>query len=236
MSGYLHRLVHTVLHPRETVHPRTRPLFAPYRREPGSPSQLFEQAETAATPPARSESSAIGEPAETARQPARSDDLQAPLLPRTANEPPQIFESMQRADVSPIAGNEGRHKTLDEHTVEVRQRLEASQAQRSVPDSRRDAGVQSYLPLIQPQRSEANNTTPDTPQFSTKASRLREASAHLPAERRPARAEQEPDEIQIHIGRIEVTAVQPPAPRAPKGSDKNISLDAYLERRNGRVR
>ncbi|MGH9652656.1 MAG: hypothetical protein ACRD6B_04230 [Bryobacteraceae bacterium] len=218
MSGYLHRLVHTALHPGEAVHPRTRPLFAAYRREPDSPSQSFEQAETAATPP------------------ARSDDSQSPLLPRTANEPPQIFESMQRADVSPIAGNEGRHETLDEQTVDVRQRLEASQAQRSVPDSRRDAGVQSYLPLIQPERSEANSSTPETPQFSTKASRLREASAHLPAEGRRTRAKGEPDEIQIHIGRIEVTAVQPPAPRAPKGPDKNISLDAYLERRNGRAR
>jgi hypothetical protein len=65
---------------------------------------------------------------------------------------------------------------------------------------------------------------------------MREANANLTAEARHTRAEREPDEIQIHIGRIEVTAVQPPAPRAPKPPDKAISLDAYLELRNGGAR
>ncbi|HEX7362541.1 MAG TPA: hypothetical protein VF283_18770 [Bryobacteraceae bacterium] len=223
MSGYLHRLVHSALHPRETVHPRTRPLFAAYRSEPDSPGESFEQAETVAAPPARSESSATGEPAETARHSARFGDSQFPLLPRTANEPPPIWEPVQRAHVSRSAGNEAQHDA-SEHAVDVRQQLAAAQVQRA----------ESYLPLIQPQRSEANSTTPEIPQFST--IRPREASAHLPTEGRRTRAGREPDEIQIHIGRIEVTAVQPPAPRAPKGPDKNISLDAYLERRNGRAR
>lgn len=49
-------------------------------------------------------------------------------------------------------------------------------------------------------------------------------------------ADRQTDEIQIHIGRIEVTAVHPPAPRAPKARDKEISLDSYLKRRDGRAR
>jgi hypothetical protein len=50
----------------------------------------------------------------------------------------------------------------------------------------------------------------------------------------PAR---EPDEIQIHIGRIEVTAA-PTAPvrAAPKPTNKSLDLGAYLKRRDGGAR
>lgn len=44
-------------------------------------------------------------------------------------------------------------------------------------------------------------------------------------------AERTNDDIQIHIGRIEVTAVHPPAPRTAKTPDRGPSLDAYLNRR-----
>jgi hypothetical protein len=50
------------------------------------------------------------------------------------------------------------------------------------------------------------------------------------------RAERQPDEIQIHIGRIEVTAVSAPAPRPPRPPDKSVSLDDYLRRRGGRAK
>jgi hypothetical protein len=44
------------------------------------------------------------------------------------------------------------------------------------------------------------------------------------------------EDIQIHIGRIEVIAVPPPAPRAtPAPARKSTSLDDYLKRRNGRA-
>jgi hypothetical protein len=48
--------------------------------------------------------------------------------------------------------------------------------------------------------------------------------------------EREPDEIQIHIGRIEVTAAPPAAVRpAPKPERKALSLDDYLKRKRGRA-
>jgi hypothetical protein len=47
----------------------------------------------------------------------------------------------------------------------------------------------------------------------------------------------EPDEIEIHIGRIEVTAVQQTsAAPVAKPARKGLSLDEYLRRANGRVR
>jgi hypothetical protein len=49
--------------------------------------------------------------------------------------------------------------------------------------------------------------------------------------------EREPDEIQIHIGRIEVTAVAQAMPRpVPPPVRKSISLDDYLKRGDGRSR
>ena len=53
----------------------------------------------------------------------------------------------------------------------------------------------------------------------------------------PPNAEhQQADDIQIHIGRIEVLAVTQPASRpAPPQARKGLSLDEYLRRRNGRV-
>ena len=235
MSGYLYRLVRTVSHPSETIHPRPGSLFAPYPSAPDSPTDWFERAETVTTHPARSDSFPIDEPADTARHPQRSDPSQSPRHLGTADEPSRAVESVRRVDLPRPAGNEAQHDTL-ERAVEVPRRFVAAQAQRAVPDSRRAAGAQSYVPLIHPQRGEAHSTGPETPHFSREARAISAASADFSAGRRPTQAEREPDEIQIHIGRIEVTAVQPPAPRAPTPPDKAISLDAYLERRNGRAR
>lgn len=52
--------------------------------------------------------------------------------------------------------------------------------------------------------------------------------------RRAAAERSEPDEIHIHIGRIEVAAVAPPAPRvAAPAPRKSLNLDEYLRRGHG---
>jgi hypothetical protein len=234
MSGYLHRLLQTVLNPRETVHPRMGSLFAPHQSAPDPTTESFEQAETVATHPTRSDSFPPGEPTETVRHLAQSDE--SPLQrPAAANEPSRLFVSERPADVS-LPGDDKAKPDTFAQAVQTPRPRGASRAQRAVPDSRRDAGIQSYMPLIQPRPTEPHSTKPDIPQFSTEVLRTREARANLTAQARPTRAEREPDEVQIHIGRIEVTAVQPPAPRAPKRRETAVSLDAYLERRNGRAR
>jgi hypothetical protein len=231
MSGYLHRLVNMVLHPHETVHPRTGSLFAPNWSTLDPNAESFEQAAAVATRPARSQSSMISKSAETAQHPAQSENSQPPLRPEIANEASPLLESVERADVTPPAGDDAQHDTF-ESAARVPDPWVDLHAQRAVPNSRYDVGV----PLIHPQSGEAPGTKLEIPQFSAEARRMRGASASLTADGRPTRAERSPDEIQIHIGRIEVTAVQSPAPRAPKRPETAVSLDAYLERRSGRAR
>lgn len=51
----------------------------------------------------------------------------------------------------------------------------------------------------------------------------------------PSERQREPDEVHVHIGRIEITAVQQPAPskRANRKGQAPLSLDDYLARRKG---
>jgi hypothetical protein len=64
---------------------------------------------------------------------------------------------------------------------------------------------------------------------------LRPAAVRSAPERAQRGARREPDEVHIHIGRIEVTAA-PPAPRpvAAPAARKAMSLDEYLARNGGR--
>jgi hypothetical protein len=220
MSGYLHRLVHTVSHPRETVHPRTGSLFAPRAPLLSMPANEQSRIESGNLEIDRQKDNDSSQ---------RLENAHLSIIYHS----PRIYESVQHAEVSRPAADRAQHDTLGP-VVEVPQLLVAPEAQRAVPYSRHGAGDQSYLPLIQLQRSEGNSTRPGSPLYSTDSNSAREARANLPAAGRPIRTE--PDEIQIHIGRIEVTAVQAPAARALKAPDKTLSLDAYLERRNGKAR
>jgi len=56
------------------------------------------------------------------------------------------------------------------------------------------------------------------------------------AQQQQARAERQGDDIQIHIGRIEVTAMPPTASRPmPVPARKSQTLDEYLRRGSGRA-
>lgn len=96
-------------------------------------------------------------------------------------------------------------------------------------------GERPFVPVVAgefgPPAPYGGNTAVPANPARTAADRERSRASGVPA------APHEPDEINIHIGRIEVTAAQPPPPRpaAPKPHRKAPSLDEYLRRRGGRI-
>ena len=92
---------------------------------------------------------------------------------------------------------------------------------------------QVYAPLVREGLRTAEERAFQNPRPS--ASDRRRTEPVRPAARPAARPEREGEEIQIHIGRIEVTAV-PPAPPRPAAQPvrKSLRLDEYLRR--GRAR
>jgi hypothetical protein len=89
---------------------------------------------------------------------------------------------------------------------------------------------QSYQPLMarefQPYRP---NGVGDMSQWNAKA-----ASVGIPDRLRITQPEHQAEEIQIHIGRIEVTAVSPPLVRSPAPPVRRaIKLEEYLRRGRG---
>ena len=233
MSGYLQRLVQAVSQPSPTVHPRTGSLFAPYRATPESPAEWFNQTETVAPHPPRSESLKTGDSGDAPMHAEGSENVESPLLPLVVPAMPRPSEWDQRTDVLRPTSKEPWTGTFD--SAPGLRHLSAPQGERAIPSTERQATDERDELLMHPQVIERDSTTREKPRHISKpVSIQREPEARLTSS---ARAERQPDEIQIHIGRIEVTAVPaPPAQRAPKAPDKGISLDAYLERRNGRPR
>jgi hypothetical protein len=90
--------------------------------------------------------------------------------------------------------------------------------------------VLAYRPLVVDNPGRASEVRPFKSSDTFISGSNRKTGQELP--KRSEVATREPDEIQIHIGRIEVVAVpQQQAARAPaKSTRKSVSLDEYLKR------
>jgi hypothetical protein len=92
-----------------------------------------------------------------------------------------------------------------------------------------------YRPLVRIEQPQTAASNPHLLPPQTEARAARNPSAETSS--RSTSPSQEPDEIHIHIGRIEVAAIAQPAPRptAPPAR-KSLDLGEYLKRGNGRAR
>lgn len=227
MSGHLRWLAAQALGQSSGVRPARRPpLFV------GPP----------ATPEAPGERVAPDMPAELHHR----ADVQMTARPgedvpirRAADPEPAEPRVEQRRDAAPLgtlpesAVTEGSRTRPAERAFPEAPVHAAEDGERVASEDRPRGGDVAGETISQPVREPAvRRTPPMTPRATIRLSRN-------PAERQadpiPNTAPSPPD-VHIHIGRVELTAIAPPAPvrRESASAKKPMSLDEYLRRRGGR--
>lgn len=94
------------------------------------------------------------------------------------------------------------------------------------------SSASKVVPMNAPFSPSTNGATKNTLATGSEPRREQSRESRRQRELQP----REPDEIHVHIGRIEVTAMQPaPMPAQPAPMRKTPSLDDYLRRGNGRA-
>ena len=236
MKGYLQRLVHTVTNPAESVHPWTGSVFAAGHQ--GDLNAV--QSEEPAPATAARESPEVMAPA-----PEKSSQASAPTkASEPGHERNSLKPELETTQVAPVTEPSAYPALSVSERIVLKPLI--TNAERTAPDNF-DA---KELEIMPGQGSDTALTAHgrhslagadavirpgNTRQLRVGASRTTTAQHDARAARNSVAAEQRTDEIQIHISRIEVTAVHPPPAPAPKARDKGISLDAYLKRRDGRA-
>jgi hypothetical protein len=222
VSGYLQRLVNSAAGRADSVHPRTGSIFSPPRDDVFAPVPRGEDNETVAAalrldqpaPPADVSQ------AEPTRRVMR-ESAYVPLLP--AAEAPAGDAAPSRPPASPavLSG------AVEPIAARVLQPGEPRQ---------RDAATETQIaPQLHPRAGDAVPALTNGSRTGDVAARSVEPR-RISRNRQADRGERQADDIQIHIGRIEVVAVQPPVPRPLKAPDRALSLDEYLNRRDRRPR
>jgi hypothetical protein len=220
MSDYLQRLVSAAIRPTAGVHPVIAPLFSVQQ---GSTSED------------------LGEPVPPGISPRMSTNFEngRDLLRTNANEdaiPPNSWP-VATAKASVSAENPS-----PPHATPSPAQATGEQWQRHAPTSgippapAEAASTQSvYIPLLPETAGALPAADPQpAPPFAATSRAGRDVAERVRTSRSNKR---EPDEIQINIGRIEVTAVpEAPARPAPRPGRKQFSLDEYLRRADGRGR
>jgi hypothetical protein len=225
MSGYLQRLVSTAAAGAELVHPRTGSIFSPRHDEASSPLHDVEESETVTAALERPSLERAPGPdvshGELMRR-VRSESVYAPLLP-AVEAPAQ--------DAARPAAPASRAMLSDRVEPVVARALQPGEPRRNSHDAAQTViAPQLPRPAENPVRPLTNAS--DASQLAAPPP----ARRRMPQERYADRTERQSDDIQIHIGRIEVVAVPPPAPRPPRAPDRSLSLDEYLSRRDSRPR
>jgi hypothetical protein len=232
MSGYLQRLARNAMTPSRSIHPAVASIFSPLKEE-RIPAPLLEYDEI-----------------ETVENRAESLARIAPAIPSGAVDAPRANE-VGEGEISRVDG-EPRHEAFRPLARMSRPPVPAVTTGRIAPPLKQPGPLRNaetepqpgihvepeepYTPLLPPAVPSADAEGEIFRASETVVSTAsKKDAARVP--RHGAVSKSEADEIQIHIGRIEVTAVPPAAARpAVVPVSKSVNLDEYLKRGRGRAR
>lgn len=225
MSGYFHSVAAMAA----TPGPRVRPITTPFATAPPlkTPEPVEIDAEAAAAE-SRPFAAVSDSPSRTAGQVERSPRLRsqptaAEIAERLSAVTPEAPTANRPADES-VARVEPRASRPPQR-IDTRVVAPAARSSERVPAEPRERQARDDRSRITPARAAA------APPHAAIALDGR-GRRHEPVR------DNSPADVHIHIGRIELTAVVPPAPPSrPKPAAKPaMTLDDYLERRNRRAR
>jgi len=246
MNGYLQRLVSRAMNSVESVHPVLGSVFSAPKyasdRE-GSPMEgdglSSIQAESihpvlgSVFPAPKNASRREGFPTEEGKPPRRQPESLVTPAPG-----PRPFRD-SRPWPEPLVPSERSPTLQGERTPEAPETQPETAESNRKSGRHREKGEQEgtsqsrYEPLIAENLIRPNNQQIFRRESKASASAAREKGD---LSGRPIPTEREADEVQIHIGRIEVTAVsQAVARAATKPARKGLNLEEYLRRRDGRA-
>ncbi|MBV9404696.1 MAG: hypothetical protein JOZ48_09110 [Acidobacteriaceae bacterium] len=236
MSGYLKRLVANARNPSVPIHPIPGSVFAPAKYL--AARLLFEEEETVA----RIERTTMALP-ERGREPDRAHEPEREFA--TAPDAVPAHEPERRSapalnavhSLMPNVPAPPSRSMLSVPELRPGQVDSAEQSAEALPQSTDgEINVRSFVPLLkEAARVQPNKSLP----IPTAEPRALQYRARMNERKLSAVAgsDREPDQIEIHIGRIEVTAAPPPITRPQsKPTRKSPSLEEYLKRGNGQSR
>jgi len=229
MTGYLQRLAVSASRPADAVHPVLGSVFSPHDDSQGISSfgldddtaASVQRAPATLIPPARPQA----ESWQTSSRSGVSRDFE-PAYMRSSSDSPTIDPT------PPSRDDAGRRDSFRPLLPDLKHEVlptPTNPGQESLLAEHKPSLQPAYSPLVQSgfaPRFAGTQTVANSSSFrghETRATTGRSANS-------------EPDEIQIHIGRIEVTAVPHTAPRtASKPARKGKTLEEYLKGRDRRA-
>ena len=223
MKGYLQRMAASAVRPQSGIHPLVGSIYAGASADAGS-GLHEEERWTTSSQPVDEERGARSEPdASPFRESAKSEVAQRGVeWSATEASRRERRIDVQRAPFRPLLA------AAESESAESSGHDSAANGGRQTRSGdgleREDSAPESSFGALLPHESRS----------SLAVSGVRRAKSD--AFQRSIPAERETDRVEIHIGRIEVTAVPQEAPRpAPIRPRKSLDLGEYLKRRDGRT-
>jgi len=229
MNGYLQRLVQTATSPAESIHPWTASVFAA-----GYQGEFHDfQSEEVAPPAAAMQ---LHENSAQSSQTSVPGKILLPVAERISElRTTQIIPGASEAEQGAHRELLFRKRLIPEPLIAGADIAKATELE-PAPTKWMEGAIapRGHGPLVRAEAVVKSGNADGLAVGSSLVPRDKDKK-DAGAVRDSVSVDRQRDEIQIHIGRIEVTAVYPSPPRAPKARVKEISLDAYLKRRDGRA-